>query len=477
MKAGFFETDITPPIGTERAGSYSKIFLQGIHDPLKVRASVFDNGTTKVALIGIDTCFIGSDLVKQAQDGIAEACGIQPENVIIGASHTHSGAALTGMVPEADIKDMPKEIFELAVKHSSYPSPGYREWVTGQIITAVKMADRKLEDALISIGKGHEDEAVFNRRFKMKNGRSYTHPGKCNPDIVEPAGPVDPEVLVIGAWREDGSLIGCVVNYACHGTCYSGSEASADWIYYMQDTVKKVMGQDAGVVFLNGACGDVTQVNNLAHTIDGGLAVAEKVGTRVGAEAVKVLVSSEHLSYDSIEAGAVTLQLKRRIPSPDKVQKSRDVLKAAKTEEHSTTLTFAKERVVCDYLCSRNPVVTVPVHAIQIGSAVFVSNPAEYFCQMGLDIKAGSPFEFTGVVSLANGSIGYVPTPKSFETTGGGYETVLTGYSNLEPQAGAEIVKASIALLSKFRPEQQQGSKSNAWSGPWEYGVLGPDID
>ncbi len=33
MQAGFFETDITPPVGTEQAGGYGKMLVQSIHDP------------------------------------------------------------------------------------------------------------------------------------------------------------------------------------------------------------------------------------------------------------------------------------------------------------------------------------------------------------------------------------------------------------------------------------------------------------
>ncbi len=109
MKAGFFETDITPPIGTERAGSYCKLYLENIHDPLKVRAAVFDNGEQKTALVGIDACFIGFDTIKEVQDEVFKLCGMTPESIIIGASHTHSGAALTGMVGREIQDKMPKD--------------------------------------------------------------------------------------------------------------------------------------------------------------------------------------------------------------------------------------------------------------------------------------------------------------------------------------------------------------------------------
>src|SRR5207244_2447990 len=89
----------------------------------------------------------------------------------------------------------------------------------------------------------------------------YSHPGKGNPEIVEPAGPIDPEVGVLAAWSAQGELLGCLVNYACHATTFGGG-VSADYIYYLEKTIRGAMGRDATVVSLAGACGDVTQVDN-----------------------------------------------------------------------------------------------------------------------------------------------------------------------------------------------------------------------
>src|SRR5581483_1243792 len=122
------------------------------------------------------------------------------------------------------------------------------------IVDAVRQANDLRVDAKAGVGKGIEDKVAFNRRFRMRDGRTVTHPGQGNPDIGEPAGPTDPEVGVIGAWDGRGKLLGCVVNFACHATTSPGG-ASANYVYYLEKAVQGYFGKDVVVVFLAGASG------------------------------------------------------------------------------------------------------------------------------------------------------------------------------------------------------------------------------
>ena len=478
MRAGFFETDITPTHGMEKPGGYGKAYSTVFHDPLKVRAAVFDNGKERVALVGIDTCVIGERTVCEAREEIERICGIPGANVMIGASHTHSGGPLFGAFPD-EVDDAPELVKALILKHSTIVDLQYNDWAVQQMATAVAEADRRKCDVLLSVGSGQEDQAVFNRRFKMKNGSAATHPGKMNPHIIEPAGPVDPEVGVVAAWTPDGELLGCVVNYACHGTTGPGG-VSADWIYYMEKTVRGAMGCEAVTVFLNGACGDVTQVDNQSpRAVESGEWRSCEVGTRVGAEVVKVLVSAPRGDIDALAAATEMLVFERRVPSPASLKECHEIVtQNINGEKRDTEWTFAKERLILDYLIGKQPQVSVEVQAIQIGPAVFLANPAEYFCQLGLDIKEQSQFPFTYVVELANGGAGYVPTTEALSPTGGGYETVLSSYSNLEPSAGQRIVDASVKVARSLTPGPiLEEAKIEAKRGVWGYGERGPELD
>jgi hypothetical protein len=118
LTAAFAERDITPSIGMEVPGGYGKAFSKKIHDACKVRAAVFDNGTDRVALIGIDALMIPRQLVIEARARIAARCGLEAGAVMIGASHSHSSGP-TGMVQPGEFDQASDEIKTLAYQKSS----------------------------------------------------------------------------------------------------------------------------------------------------------------------------------------------------------------------------------------------------------------------------------------------------------------------------------------------------------------------
>lgn len=475
--AGFAERDITPEIGMEQPGGYSKAFHRSLHDPCKVRAAVFHNGNTRIALVGIDALIIPRAVVLAARHRIGQRCGIPPEAVMVGASHSHSSGPV-GMVQPGEYDHASPLVRTLAYEKSSAANPAYLKLVETEIVEAVCQADSGRAELRTGFGRGVENRVAYNRRFRMKNGQSWTHPGKGNPDIVEVAGPTDPDVTVIGCWSPDRRLRGCVVHYCCHGTTNPGG-ISANWIYELERTIRGAVDPQAVVVFLQGFCGDVTQVDNLdPHANPGPQDWCRLVGGRVGAEAVKVLLSMYPAeAAPALGAQQNVLRVPRRKPGPAKVRRARELVGQDPKQAGVTEWTFAKETLMLDALIAREPVVDCEVQAIQVGPAVFVSAPGEMFCQLGLDIKAGSPFKLTCPVELANGCVGYVPTEEALGEHGGGYETRLTAYTNLVPDAGTRMVKAGVELARQLTPAPiPEPPKAPPFKAPWAYGNVPPEL-
>jgi neutral ceramidase len=477
LKVGFVERDITPEIGMEQPGGYGKSFHRSLHDPCKVRASVWDDGRTRVAVVGLDALLIRRVTVERVRREIAARCAISEQAILISASHSHSSGP-TGMVLPGEFDHASPAVQKLAYEKSSCADSKYLALVEKQLVEAVCAADAARQPALVGVGKGIEDKVAFNRRFRMRSGLTMTHPRQGNPEIIEPAGPTDPEVGVIGAWDEQGKLLGCIVNFACHATTSPGG-ISANYVYYLEQAIRGFFGPDAVVVFLPGCCGDITQVDNLSpYVAPKPEQWAKLVGGRVGAEAVKVLLTVEPGVVSPVAYKTTTLNLGHRVPRPQRVKECWEIV-SREAAGDPTEWVFAKEIVLLDAIIQRAPRVDVEVQVVQIGPAVFVSNPAEYFVEYGLRIKRESPFPFTFPVELANGCVGYVPTEEALGPRGGGYETRLTYYSNLEVTAGTQIATAGIELARHLTPgEVPTRAKVGPWrGGPWSYGSVPPEID
>ena len=189
MNIGFSAANITPSYGMERPGGTGKAYHTGVHDECWASACVMDDGDSAIAVVGLDTLSVKRSIVLAAREIITEAIGMPGEHVMVGASHTHSGGPIVngGFAAGAD--------------------PDYCRHVTRQIATAVIDANRRAEDLQIGVGIGQAPGVAFYRRWYMKNGTMWSHPGNSVHDQMDrPHGELDPSVGVVGASDADGAV-------------------------------------------------------------------------------------------------------------------------------------------------------------------------------------------------------------------------------------------------------------------------------
>ncbi len=430
LRAGFGAADITPPAGAQMPGGFFRQTSKGVRDRLWAVACVITDGRNPVALVGIDALFVGRPLVQAARLAVEKSTGIAGAGVLVGASHTHEGGPIMSCL-------------------GSDEDPEYSRSVADAVTAAVEQAWKSLQPAEIGVGTGKEDTISFNRRFRMKDGREITHPGKPGTKhhgmIVAPAGPIDPDVGVLAVRAPGGALRGVVVNFSCHCTVMGGDKYSADYVGALRRHVQARYGTDTAVVFLAGPSGDVTQVDNRSTAREFGPEHADMMGAKLAAEAARTIARMSWLKSAPTAAVAEMVALAIR-PYPD-VDRERPPYGLGSGKEVEPV--FAEERRLVAEERSRSPVIQGEVQAIRIGPLGIAANGAEYFVSYGLTIKEASPFRPTWVVSLANEYLGYVPTPQAF--VAGGYEPRTARSSKLAVDAGQRILEGSLKALSRLQ--------------------------
>lgn len=431
LQVGFGTADISPPVGAGMPGGFFNRKGTGVRDRLLAVACVVHDGTTPIALVGIDSLFITRPTVEIARRLIGSATKVPGEHVLIGASHTHTGGPIAGCL-------------------GCDEDPAYVEQVAKGIASAVTAGWQSLHAAEVAVGTGREDSIAFNRRFLMRDGREVTHPGKPGTphhgEIVVPAGPTDPDVGVLAVRHPKGPVVGVVVNFSCHSTVIGGDQFSADYAGFLRKHLQAVYGAEVPVCFLLGPCGDVTQVDNLSTAKEFGAEHADLMGRKLAAEAERVINRSAWLSEAPTAAHIRAVPVAIR-PDPN-VDRERPAFGLGSGQQVEPV--YAKERELVAAERRQSPVLPAEVQALRVGPLGIVTNGAEYFVEHGLRIKRCSPLSPTWVVSLANEWLGYVPTAQAF--VGGGYEPRTARSSKLAPDAGQRLLEGALAALNRVKP-------------------------
>lgn len=429
MHFAFGTADITPPAGAAIPGGFFPRPADGALEPLLATACVVHDGTSTVALVGVDILGVSEHLVADARKQVAARTKIPPTHVLVGASHTHSGGP-TKWYYGIDEPEVP-----------------YAEQVARGIADAVAQAASRLHGGTALVGAGRAEGIAFNRRFRMRDGRTITHPGKPgtdhHQDIVAPEGPIDESVGVLAFRDPMGRLAGVVVNFGCHTTVVNGNRFSPDYPGYLRKHLRATHGPDLGVVFLLGACGDVTQVDNRATGADFGVEFADRMGRTLAAEVDRAIHRGTWLDALPLAAAVETAKLPFR-PDPD-VDRERPPYGLGSAP--SWEKVFADSRDWLKRERAKHPHRPTEVQALRLGPLAIVTNGAEFFARDGLQLKAASPHAHTWVSTLTNDCVGYVPPADAL--VAGGYESRTNSASFAGPEGAQLLVEAGLRALGR----------------------------
>jgi len=434
LQVGAASVKITPPLGVPMAGYYFGRSAEGVHDDLYAKAIVLEKGGVKAALVALDLISTKRDFVEAARQEIEQTTGIPGDHVMISATHAHTGPVLSGRSTRTN---------DLGGKRTS--AQEYTASLPNRIAESVQAAHGRLVPAKVAAGLGHEDQLSFNRRFHMKDGTVGWNPGKLNPNIIRPVGPIDPDVPVVYLETRKGRSIATYVNFTMHLDTVGGLQISADYPYTISRLLADFKGPEMLTVFTIGTAGDINHLNvKWAHR-QKGHGEAARIGTILAAEVFKTFERLEPLDPGRLAARSEIAKLPLPDIEPGDVEKAREVV-ARRRERSSNRPTFLETvnaYKVLDVAARKGKPLQAEVQVIALGQDIaWVGLPGEIFVEIGFAIKRASPFKYTVVAELANGSIGYVPTKRAYPE--GNYEVVS---ARCAEGSGELLADAALRLL------------------------------
>lgn len=425
LTAGASCVDITPPLDTKMRGYFEERRASTVHDPLHARSFVLEDAGSAVAVVICDVIGVDRKYLDQARSLIAETTDLQPEQVMIACTHTHTG-------PETGDDD-------------------YTQWLWRRIADGVRIAWQARRPAEVGWASTREERLVFNRRYRMADGTVQTNPGIGNPEVIEPAGPTDPEVGVMVLRGDDGATIGLVGNYALHyvGIPDDYTAISADYFGFFSTMIQRLRADSFVAALSNGASGDI---NNL--DVIGGVSPrndhyqhCERAGAVVAASALWAWNEAQFTGDAPLAGALAEVTLQPRPPATeDELERTRQIEERLQAGERVRMGERSFARRVRRFEKEPPTAHTTLVQALRVGDLAIVGAPGELFVKLGLDIKRRSPFEQTMVIELANDSVGYIPTLRAFEE--GAYEANSTPYA---PGFGELIVETAVGLLEQLK--------------------------
>jgi hypothetical protein len=294
-------------------------------------------------------------------------------------------------------------------------------------------------------------------------------------------------VLRIDDW--EGGPLAAIIGYTMHPTTLGPSNRliSPDWPGHLKRTVEAITG--ATCLFAQGATGNIGP-GPYGFTDD--VRVVRRLGRQVGCEAARVylelaLPAVQHRHERVWESGAplgkwtqepieepepVVRIMSRQILLPlseqpelrdaqarvEEAQRRLDDLSrqeraASVTEIEAATFAVKRANMTLSRVQTYGGRQTFPVelHLLRVGPAVLAGIEGEPFVEIGLEIKARSPWPSTWFGGYTGGWAGYIPTPDAYLQ--GGYEVDTSPFA---PEAARRLVTETLAALRDLHAHTKQ---------------------
>lgn len=440
LQVGISKQIITPERGVSLAGYFNPRPNTGVLDDIHVRVVLFKKDSVVSGLVSFELVYANLKLVDKVKSKLkAKGYGFT-DNLIIAATHTHTGPDLRSK--KGGLND--KQLASLEDK----------------AVCAIEEAYANLQDATLEAAKVNNNPCAFNRRYWMKDGTVQTNPGKLNPNIDRPEGPLDDEISIL-AIKQNGRLVGIISNICNHNDTVGGNLVSAEWPGRMEKAVQNELGCDVPLLTMIGCSGNINHFDVTNDNDQTCYAEACRIGKIYGEIIVGLLDVLEPVEVDNIQIDTSDFVIPYMFISDERVVEAKATIERIGEVSADEDLTseglatgsgpvakmFAEQLVNFKEKCSGKSR-TFKLVNIKMGKdLMFLCAPGEPFTEAGLQVKENSPFKYNFIAAYGNGSCGYMCMPECYSR--GGYEILPVVEGGPEQDTLTRLMSAWDELTSK----------------------------
>jgi hypothetical protein len=399
----------------------------GVHDPISACALVMSNSgdlAEACAIVSADVCRLSEPMTQAVRHRVAAEVGIPTERIIVAAKHIHSGPSTIG---EGEVER------------------AYGCALQDKLVQVVAEAASALVPVRVASASGSEGTICEYRRLLHRDGQVVMNWEPYDPeDIVGPLGEVDPEVGVLKVVDLSGRPVCLLFNHAGHPNVLSGDSylISAEYPGHAEQLLEAQFGGLA--IFVNGAQGTMD--------IDGhgprDWAEMERLGRKLASAVAETARTIEPLEGLRVRCASVRYDLPARQIPDEQLAWAEEIIRQTGGKVQPLADGVGDDHKALLYRqfhAVQNRSIPAEQVCIAIDDTALISFPGELYTEIGMHIKAHSPFTRTYIIGLANGYVGYVPTRKAIGE--GGYAEDVR---RVDASAEDLVVVQSLALLHRL---------------------------
>lgn len=383
-----------PPVPLAGYSSRNGVF-EGVHHPIYAKILFLQQQDQKTGkarnrlLVAADLIWWSTELTEELRRELAARWGMGPEDIILNASHSHSGPQTSSLMPSLGTAD-----------------ETYIQDVERKLLSGIELAATNLEPVVIQRGSGSCEIGIHRR--KLVDGKIVTAPNEH--------GATDPEVTVIRFVNTKGEAKALIVHYTCHPTTTNANFVSSEYCGLAMERLEREANNGCIALFFQGCCGDVRPpLHRDGNFYSGNDADVQRLGAWFY-ESIRNVLNCPMHDLQPCAPGGKHVRLPLAFASVPTLAE----LAAFSQSEEPGVSEWAK--LLLDHPELVRPAAELDMVRMDIADGLsLIAMNAEMVVEYGLFVKDVSD-RSTLPVAYSNGMIGYVSTARQLRE--GGYEPV-----------------------------------------------------